>query len=219
MKQFVKHVLTGGLVLTLVMTPGAVFAHDGDDSDATTTNSEESSTSSEGIAQKRQEAVRKLQARLDQAKEKRTEKLDEAKSNLRERLSNAKKKICERHQSRINQIMNKMDDRRTKANERITQIYEAVTSFYSEKGLTVENYLDLIAAIDAAKNAAQSATKEQQDVPQLNCEGDGPEADVAEFKQERLDSIDAMKAYRASVKDLAKAVRTAAKATGTEGDA
>ncbi len=208
MKHTIKNILTGSLVFALVFTP-AVFAQEADSEDDSTV----SDTSR--LEQRRLEAKRKLQARLDQAKETRTERVDEAKSNLRERLSDAKKSICERRESKINQIMERMDTRRTNAFDRVTQIYEAITGFYTEKSLSVENYDSLVAAIVVAKEAAQAGIDNQQAVPQLDCDGDQPKADIADFKQRRLDSIDAMKAYRDAVKDLASAVKEVAEANRT----
>ena len=209
MKKVIKHILTGSLVFALAVTPVTVFAQEGDeDGDSTTTtNSEDSSR----LEEKRAEAEQKLKERLDHAKQQRSDRMDEARANLHERLSEAKKKVCERHQSRINSLMERMGSRREAAYDRITQIHEAITNFYGEKELTVTDYDSLIASVAVAQSAAQTSINDQEAVPSLDCDSDEPHADLSDFRQKRHDSIDAIKAYRDAVKDLAKAVKEAAR--------
>ena len=212
MKHIIKHILTGSLIFALVVTPVTVFAMEGDEhsDDSTTTNTTDSSDSkATRLEEKRAEAERKLKERLDHAKQQRSDRMDEVKANLHERLSEAKKKVCERNQSRINSLMERMDSRREAAYDRITQIHEAITNFYGEKELTVTDYDSLIASVIVAQGVAQTSINDQKAVPSLNCDSDEPRADLSDFRQKRHDSIDAIKAYRDAVKDLAKAVKEA----------
>ena len=137
-------------------------------------------------------------------------KSDEMKAKLNEKLDETKKKACEKNVSTINRLQEVMNKRRQNTVERISKISEAVQSFYSKKQLTVANYEELLAKVAAAKTVAESALEAQQQIPSLDCSGDRPRANVADFKDKRATAIDAVKAYRDAVKDLARAVKTAA---------
>ncbi len=217
MKQTIKQLITASMVFALVVSPSAVFAHNNDDGhadDDTTTSNTDTETST--VTRKQIEAAEKLRERLAQQKADRQEDLDSRKEARQERLEGAKKKACEKHQTLINRLMEKMGSRHETAFNKIARISEAVQKFYTEKNLSVANYDDLLAEVVAAKGVAQSSMDAQEIVPELDCDSEHPRADVTDFRQKRLDTIDAMKAYRDAVKSLAQAVRTAAKSTEGE---
>ena len=226
MKQNIRRIITTSLVLALVATPGLAFANeDGDGtttnesgSTTTTTTEEHTSTSADrkDVAEKRAEALKALRERLAEQKAERQEKFDSKREALQERLEGAKKKACEKHQTTINRIITKMNKGHETSFDRITRISEAIQKFYTEKELSIANYDDLVAAINAAKGVAQTNTEEQVAVPELDCDSDHPRADVTDFRQKRLDSVDSVKAYRDAVKALGQAVRTVVK--NTEGE-
>ncbi len=205
MKQTIKRILITGAALAFIGMPTMVAAEE-----ANTSSPSPSSTvkPTDRTAKAREE----LQAKLEAQKQARQEKVEAVKTEAKERLEDAKKRACENHQTTINRLMDVMDKRRENAFDRITKISDAVQAFYVKKQLTVANYDDLVAAIAAAKTAAQTATASQLAIPALNCSGDHPRADVADFKEKRAGSIDAMRAYRDAVKELVKAVKTAAEA-------
>lgn len=209
MKQAVKHIAVVGTAVVFLLIPSIASAHDGSDS-----GSSISSRSTAKIDPERQQKFQsELQTRLEKAKEQRQEALDTKKEELRQKLTDTKKKACENHQNTINRLMTVMDKRRQNAFDRITQISDSVQAFYTKKSLVVADYEDLVAKVNAAKAIAQTATAAQQAIPDLDCSGDHPRADVASFKEKRADSIDAMKAYRDAVKALVQAVKSAADAT------
>lgn len=130
----------------------------------------------------------------------------------REKLNEKKIAVCENRQEKINAAMVKMVDRSQKHFDRITNIYEISTSFYTQKGLTVAGYETLIANVEAAKAAASAANEYLSAAPKLLCESDGPQADLQAFRNARLDKVKAFNAYRDDVKTLVKAIRDVAKA-------
>lgn len=230
MKQSIKQIIIAVLVLTLVMAPAIAWAHDGeDDGDDSVTSSETEDSEDEAedvsddssYSSKRDDALESLRERLAEKREERMEMFKDSRADLQERLQGTKKKACENHQNTISRLVNVMNKRRSNAYDRITKISEAIKKFYSEQNsLQVANYDDLATAVDAAEEAAKTALDGQLAVPELNCDGDHPRADVTDFRQKRLDSIDAMKAFRDAVRELGKAIRAAindTKSTDTEG--
>jgi predicted transcriptional regulator len=151
-----------------------------------------------------------LNSQLSQMKQERRETVQANAQELKQRLDDAKKKVCEAHQTQINTLMNNMDKRRQNAFERIGSVSDAVQAYVTKNNLTVPNYADLVAKVDAAKTIAQTAMDAQQNTPEFDCSGEHPRADVTDFKSKRSDSIDAMKAYREAVRALVQAVKAVA---------
>lgn len=220
MKQMLKRTIVGSAI-ALLLIPTVASAHEGHehDTDKTTSDRDSSSkiaTSSQAPDAKRVQELRtKIDARLQEMKQERSSAVEDKKAEVRQRLSDAKKKVCEKHQTRINNLMTGMNTRRQNAFDRISQVSEAVQSYYANNELSVANYDELLATVTAAKAAAEAGLTAQQSAPKLDCAGEQPKADLSDFKTKRADSIDAMKEYRTAVKALVQAVRAAA----NEGDA
>lgn len=220
MKQTIKRTIMAGAALALLASPAVVLAKDGvSGGDDTTVHAETESSSPSPSESPRPERVRQLEDQLKDRLEKQQEqiqsKLDDKKAELEQKLDDGKKKACENHVSTINKLMTVMDQRRTNALGQITKIANAVEAFKVKKNLDVANYTDLVAKVDAAKAVAESAVQAQQQIPSLDCSGEHPRADVADFKDKRSASTNAVKAYRDAVKDLVKAVKAAAEAQTT----
>ncbi len=194
------------LAITIVLTPTVVSAEEssGDSPKATSSPSPLPST-------KVKRAETEIRHQLETIREQHKTIIEDKKTDLKERLDADKKKICDNHQAQINQTMKLMGERRQNAFTRITQVVEAAKKFYTDKQLSISNYDDLVANVDAAKVAAEAAMSSQQSVPNLDCSGDHPRADIADFKSKRTDSIDAMRLYRDAAKELVKSVRSAFK--------
>jgi hypothetical protein len=213
MNHTLKRTIIVGTALTLLLAPSAVFAKDGvthAEDTPTTSPSASPTTSPEVDSHQRELAERTLEQKLDAAKTIRQAQVEDVKATLKAKLDDTSKKACENHSATINRLMTVMDKRRENAFATITKISDAVQKFYIEKQLSVSNYAALVAAVDAAKAAAQTATSAQTAIPQLDCSGEHPRADVSNFKSKRADSIDAMKAYRDAVKALVQAVKSSA---------
>jgi hypothetical protein len=191
------------IVFVAIALPTVAFAHD----EATTSPSSSTTVSNHAKAE---ETAKQLNQKIEAQKQELQAKAETAKADLRQRLDDAKRKICDNHKTQINRVMDNMDKRRQNAFDRITQVATSVEDFYVKKQLTIANYADLVAKIDATKAVAQTAMTTQQSVPQLDCSGEHPRADVADFKEKRAGSITAMQAYRDAVKTLVSAVKTAA---------
>jgi len=214
MKQSLKRTLILSLVFALVLAPSVANAWEGTVSgEPETTPSESTSPSPTPTPQRVEQLKNRLEEQLNEMEQERQTKIATVKADLQAKLDTAKKRACDNHQATINKLMTTMDQRRQNAFDRITKITTAVENYYTQKQLSISNYTDLVAAVDAAKDAAQTAMAAQQAIPPLNCSGDHPRADVADFKDKRAGSIDAIKAYRDAAKALVDAVKAAAKTT------
>lgn len=208
MKQTIKQTFIAGMAVALLV-PAVASAQGGREGLAQTSNPVSEST--EAPADRTTKARQELQAKLDAQKAARQEKVESLRAEANERLDATKRKVCQTRQANINRIMTNMNNRRHNAFERITKISTAVQEFYTKKQLTVDNYDELLATLTAAQAAAQESMNAQESVPKLDCDGDRPKTSVANFKEKRSDSIDAMKAYRDAVKAFTEAVRTTAR--------
>lgn len=206
MKRFLKNTLVT-IFAAIVLLPVAVSAHDGHDHGADNTNSNATA------AQDSNKTAEQLKQKVEQQHQAAKEKLEANKTEIKQKLNDAKRKICDNHVKQINTVMGNMNDRRQKAFDHITKVYDAVKTFYTDKGLSSADYDNLVASVEAAKTAASSSKDTQLAVPTINCTGDQPKADIADFKAKRTSSIDAMQTYRQSVKELIKSVKEAVKAS------
>ncbi|MBC7459325.1 hypothetical protein H7200_01260 [Candidatus Saccharibacteria bacterium] len=130
----------------------------------------------------------------------------------REKLESRKKAVCQNRQEKINSAMTNVGERSQNQFDRIGKIYEATVVFYNAKGLSVAGYDELVAKVNSAKAAAETAAQNLQSTPKLSCDSDGPKADVQAFRNKRLDKVEAFGSYRDAVKAFVKTVREAAKA-------
>jgi hypothetical protein len=217
MNHLLKRIVAVGAIAALFFVPAVAFAKDGSSGSSSPSSGTETHTTSPSPSaspkiaeQEREHAIQQLNQQLQQAKQERQTAAGDVMTNLNEKLATAKLKICQNHQAQINHLMQLMDNRRQTAYDKITQIATAVENFYTTKNLSVSNYSDLVAAVDAAKSVAASTMQTQQSAPKLDCSASKPRADVSDFKTKRSDSIDAMSAYRDAVKALVKAVKAAA---------
>lgn len=211
MSHILKRSVGALVALSILLTPTLVAAHDGEHHSEASPAQKPTQTGSlrpEKVA----EAKRTLETKLEAQKQARQDKVQTTKAELSQKLDDKKKEICNKQKATINNIMKNMDGRRQSSFDRITKISDAIQTFVTKKELTIENYDTLVASVAAAKETAQASMTSQQSAPDLDCSGDKPRSDIADFKTKRLASIDAMQAYRDAVKALASAVKQAAKA-------
>jgi hypothetical protein len=221
MKHTIKRTLITGAALAILVAP-AVSARDGSSGSGSgsletetevhtsSTSPSPSLSSTVKIEDRKHEIETELHDQLEQQQEARQAKIGAKISELKQKLDDNKKKACDNHEATINRLMKVMDTRRQTAFDRIGQIATAVQQFKDKKQLTVENYDELVAKVAAAKSVAEQAIAAQQAIPNLNCDGDHPRADVTDFKLKKDTAKDAVRAYRDAVKALVKAVKTSA---------
>jgi len=195
----------------LTLAPMSVFARDGaESSDTTTTNTSDDSSSgtstdnSSGSASRRQE----IELKIEQAKEQAKEKLDAAKTEVKDKLSSDRLKVCENRTTRVNQLL---QDNSTRAKSVLTK-FEAVATkveaYVTTNSVSVPNYDALVADVNA-KDAAAAAAIGAVSGTTFNCDSQESNT-VGKFQTGVVrDELNALKAYRTSIKNLIAAVKTA----------
>ncbi|MDB5176513.1 MAG: hypothetical protein JWN75_181 [Candidatus Saccharibacteria bacterium] len=213
-KQTLTRVIIASITLAIIIVPTVAFARGGEQTEIESTSSSKGKVNvSTVVTDQKSRAEVEIRDKLETEKQEVQQKVAKLETEAKQKLDDTKRQICEKQQSGINTVMENMDARRQKAFDHITTVSEAVQAFYTKKGLSVENYDSLVAAVTTAKSAAQAAMVTQQSVPTFHCSGDHPRADISDFKEKRAASIDANGAYRDAVKYLIKAVKTAVKGT------
>jgi hypothetical protein len=153
----------------------------------------------------------------DETTSTREEKREQLRTSLKERSAERETKQkeqmkakCEMHKAHLDKLMANVETRSQRVYERITKISELIKKFYVKKELDVTEYDTLIADVDVKRATA----KEHLDILLANsgidCEAESPREMVKEFRDDRKEKIEAMKAYRESVRKLLQAVRQAA---------
>jgi hypothetical protein len=217
-KRYISLTVVGlfsGLVLAI--TPAAlVAAHEGDGTTShDTPNSTSGSGSSSGSStdnptdRRGSDAVRTT-TKPETNDDKTTN--DDSTTNhsgTGKRLEAAKLKVCEQRQTNITTIMN---DRVTIGQKRIdlfTTITTRVEAFYTEKGKTVSNYDQLVAAIDSAKATAVADLAALKTADTFDCNSTDPKGQATTFRAAAEKLRQDMLAYRTAIKNLIVAVKSA----------
>lgn len=166
----------------------------------------------EEAEQKKLEIQQKIEEKKLEWKESVEAKVAERRVERKEKLSEKKQKLCESVVGKINTIINETDTRRDATYALITQVLKAVKEYYETRELVIENYEVLEAAVKTSQAAAQIGIKRLDSAANFNCDTTEPYGYLAQFRANRSESLEMLKIYRDSVKDLVTAVKTAAKA-------
>lgn len=126
------------------------------------------------------------------------------------RLEGIKLRTCENRE----RVINNMLDRIAKRGERRLNVYNAIAErvqeFYTKKGLSLSNYAELVADVDAKKAAARTLVDQiKAEEVDFTCDGLDPRGAAASFKEDLKAEIKALHDYQQSIKDLIVAVKTA----------
>jgi hypothetical protein len=135
------------------------------------------------------------------------------------KLADAKLKACQHREAAINNKMARIADRGQKQLGVFSKISTRVQTFYTDKGKTLSNYDALVADVNAKKAAAQTTvdTVKATSVT-FKCDGTDPKGAASSFKTALKSEIDALKAYKTSVKNLIVGVKSVQGTTTSAGD-
>lgn len=126
------------------------------------------------------------------------------------RLEGAKLKACESRERIVNDILDRIARRGEKRLDVYNKISERVQDFYVRKGLSVSNYEELVAEVNAKKDAAQAVIDEiKANEIKFACDGTDPKGVASSFKEDLKAEIKALHDYQQSIKNLMVAVKTA----------
>lgn len=130
-------------------------------------------------------------------------------ANGQAHLAAAQLKACQNRQSAINTIISHIDTRAQNQLTLFTTIATRVESFYTSKGKTVSNYDQLLSAISAAKNQAETDLSAMQSNSNFSCSSNDPKGMVSLFQNSLKTEITDLQNYRTAVKNLIVAVASA----------
>lgn len=177
-----------------------------------TTTSETKPTTERSATSEKSEAAAKRAAAEAAAKERKAAMEAAAKERreaVKEKLSAAKLQICNDRKANIDNRVTRISERVTKHLALFDNIAQRAQTFYVNKGNALENYDALVADMEAKKAAAKTAaaTLESQR-GSFDCEGDNPKAAIAAYKDTLKDTIEVLKEYRTSIKNLIVGIKS-----------
>jgi hypothetical protein len=142
---------------------------------------------------------------------------EDRKEAVQTRLADNKLKMCQNRQKAITNITARIADRGQKQIDLFSKIAERTESFYVSKGKTLATYDALVADVAAKKAAAQSvADATTSDSTVFDCSSNDPKGSMSSFKDKLKLEIDAIKAYKTSVKNLIVGVKSVQGTTSSE---
>jgi hypothetical protein len=124
-------------------------------------------------------------------------------------LAAAKLKVCKNREKAINGIMSRINTRGQNQITLFDTIATRVENFYTKQGKTVNNYDQLVSAVDAAKVQAQTDLSTLQSNSTFTCDSNNPKATVTAFQSYLKTEITDLKNYKTAVKNLTVAVASA----------
>ena len=202
MRLVIAGVLAGAAMQVPLFTPVIVHAVDGE-----TKAQEQQAEAAKKAAELQAEAAKKAEERLKQAAEKRAE--------AEKKIQEARQKACENRRESFKKRMEGVAERSKKRLEIFDKITERVEAFVKNKNLDVPNYDQLLADVQAKREAlhdAHTVAKERAD--DFDCDKEAGKTNVLSFKEALSGEIDAFKAYKEALKNLIKAVKAAAASAG-----
>ena len=165
-----------------------------------------------GLASTVSMVVQAIPARAEEAHtsaQERQANAEERKAAAQTQLADAKLKACQNREKAITNIMTRLSDRGQKQVDLFGKIAERTEKFYADKGKTLATYDTLVADVSVKKAAAQTAVDTiKATVPEFKCDGTDPKGVAAIFKDSLKAEIEALKAYKTSVKNLIVGVKS-----------
>lgn len=126
----------------------------------------------------------------------------------KQRLSDQKRKICEEKSKNILKRSTQLGALVENMEKKFTAIVNGVKEYYLKKGLSLSNYAELIAVIEAKKSAiAPLVETTKADVTAFSCTGENPAEQLKKYKIDMEAVLTALHAYRTSIKDLIVAIK------------
>lgn len=204
MKTSLKLLLMSGLML-VGMTQFAAAVDDTTDSTA---------------AQSRGAAAKAL--RIDAAGKAKVTAMsvEDRKAAIEERIAAKKQSLnkgkCERNQERITRMLSTNSNGANTQVDVLDTMYARVAGFYEDKGLSIENYQELINAIESAKIEARNTLQVMQTTEvNVDCSAEGMGDQFALYKGAVDSTRSQIKEYRKSLVDLISAMKASTSTDNT----
>ncbi len=165
-------------------------------------------------ANRREEIKEQVKQQIEERLQSLKEKLASKAALRKEKLDAAKQRVCEQRKNGIVRRSTRLAERAERQLTNFTSKMERVDNFYNEKmvpeGKTIENYNELIADIEAKKQAVNEATDSAKTTASsFDCSTDDPKGQLTNYRIDMQNAVTALKEYRTSIKNLIVAIRTA----------
>ncbi len=130
-------------------------------------------------------------------------------ANGQAHLQAAQLKACQNRSKAISNIMSRIDTRAQNQITLFSTIATRVENFYTQKGKTLSNYSQLLAAVSAAKTQAETEFGTLQTNSTFSCSASNPKGMVSAFQSYLKTEISDLQNYRTAVKNLIVGVASA----------
>ncbi len=184
-----------------------------DESTSNTQSSQDQSSKREELQDKlrqQREALDAKKQEMKSAKEAAEKQIKAKHEAQQEKLSASKLEICKNRESNITARIARIDDRIVNQLTLFTTISDRAQTFYTDKGITIEDYDQLVATVNERKLTAETAVATMNSLKDtFNCEGDDPKAKIEEVKVGLQSAVTALKDYRIAIKDMITAIKSA----------
>lgn len=141
--------------------------------------------------------------RAADAREDKETKVAEIKAATAARKLQLRQDRCEMRETRLQALLPKLANGATRHKAVIDKIYEHVTGFYASGQLTVQNYEELVNAIELAKADAEASLVAVDEYEfELDCEDPDTGEQLDAFRTAISDTRGSLKEYRKAVVEL-----------------
>jgi hypothetical protein len=202
MKRFIASLVAVMFISGLAMA-APVAAHDGATNNVSTQESDDEPLNPIDPQNKGGSLAEKF-------REQAQEKLQEAKTEHQGKSAAQIQKSCEARKTNLTKRMNRAVTQAKKHKAVFDNIYTKVKDFYAAKQLSVANYADLTAAVDAAQSDAQASIDALSELDvNVDCTSQTVSTSVSAFRAAVKSTRDSLKTYRKSIVALITAVKGA----------
>ena len=116
------------------------------------------------------------------------------------RLAGNLLKVCAVRSMNINEIMTRVVVRGTRQSDLFATIATRVENYYTSSGKTLDNYDQLVAAVNAAATQSQTDLSTLKSLDKFSCGSSDPKGQLATFRTDVQTEIKDLKAYRSAVR-------------------
>ncbi|MBA2279047.1 hypothetical protein H0V99_01215 [Candidatus Saccharibacteria bacterium] len=156
-------------------------------------------------AEKREQAeVKALEAR-----ESKEERIAEIKQQVESRKLAIKQNVCEKRAAKLQAAIPKLSKGATSVKIAIDKMYERVQGFYESGQLTVDNYQELVDAIELSKANAETALETVENYEfVVDCESETVGQSLDAFRAAVNEAKTALKQYRKDLVELISSLKS-----------
>lgn len=164
-------------------------------------------------AQANPDRVNEIRDEARQAAESRREAKDariaEIRAEAEARKLTMQKERCEAREAKLQALVPKLSNSATRLKGVIDKVYERVTGFYASGQLTVQNYEELVEAIELAKANSESSLEALGSYEfEFDCETAGVGQQLDAYRTAVKETRESLRAYHKSVVDLISSLQS-----------